>query len=333
MQKVVSTIFFTLCSNNYLPFALSLGQSIKTFDPKARFVIGLVDQFDVQIDYSLWREFEFLPCFDLGYPEFAEMLSRYNIIEFNTAVKPFYFEYLFDQNPSVTEIFYLDPDLFFYQQPNLMVSEFQAADILLTPNLIYTQAQPSTGELASLRHGMYNLGFMGLKRSEESLRLISWWKERLIEHCRIDKCWGIFVDQKWMDLAPLFFDRIKLVKHPGWNMAWWNFNERKLIRNASGYAVNEPGVPLLFFHFSGFKPEKAHLTERVVTREFEEAENQALVDLYTTYRKALLDNDYERLSRIKPSLTFREVPNSSWNKFGRKLKSKTTNAIYKIFGV
>lgn len=327
------SIYFTLCSNNYLPFALSLGQSINTFDPQARFVIGLVDKLDKQIDYSLWDEFEFIPCFDLGYPEFQGMLSRYNIIEFNTAVKPFYFEYLFDKNPSVTEIFYLDPDLFFYQHPNLMRSEFQDADILLTPNLIYTQSQASTGELASLRHGMYNLGFLGLRRSVESLRLISWWKERLIEHCRIDKCWGIFVDQKWMDLAPLFFDRIKLVKHPGWNMAWWNFNERKLVQNSSGYWVNTQDQPLVFFHFSGFKPENSHLTERVLTKEFEEAENQALSSLYAAYREVLLKNDYEKLSRINPSLQFREVPNSYWNRLGRSLKSKTLNAINKIFRV
>lgn len=328
-----TTIYFTLCSNNYLPFAHCLGQSIKAFDPQARFVIGLVDKLDAQINYSLLEEFEILPCFDLGYSEFQGMLSRYNIIEFNTAVKPFYFSYLFDKNPSVTEIFYLDPDLFFYQNPNLMLSEFQDADILLTPNLIYTQAQPSTGELASLRHGMYNLGFLGLRRSEEALRLISWWKERLIEHCRIDKCWGIFVDQKWMDLAPLFFDRIKLVKHPGWNMAWWNFNERKLIQNASGYSVNKREVPLVFFHFSGFKPEKSYLTERIVSQEFQEAKNQALASLYAKYRVDLLRNDYEKISQIKPSLHFREEPNTSWNRLGRTLKSKTVNAIYKVFGV
>lgn len=274
-------------------------------------MIGLVDQLDPHIDYSAWKEFEFLPCFDLGYPEFESMLSRYNIIEFNTAVKPFYFEYLFAKYPEVDRIYYLDPDLYFYQSPKLMDQEWSEAEILLTPNLIYTTPKPSTGELASLRHGMYNLGFIGLKRGAEPFRLIRWWKERLKEHCRIDKCYGIFVDQKWMDLAPLFFDKIKSVKHPGWNMAWWNFSERKLLQTPEGYAVNQEETPLVFFHFSGFKPEKSHLTERLITDEFREAESGVLAILYTNYRDFLLGADYENLSKIQPGLDFRVSQNDS----------------------
>lgn len=329
----MSSLYLTLCSNNYLPFALSLGYSLKALEPETKLVIGLVDRLNPQIDYSAWKEFEFLPCFDLGYPDFESMLSRYNIIEFNTAVKPFYFEYLFSKYPEVDRIYYLDPDLFFYQSPQVMDGECGEAEILLTPNLIYTTPKPAIGELASLRHGMYNLGFIGLKRGAESFRLIQWWKERLKEHCRIDKCYGIFVDQKWMDLAPLFFERIKSVKHPGWNMAWWNFSERKLLQTPEGYAVNQPETPLVFFHFSGFKPEKSQLTERLLTEEFKEAENAALAELYESYRNQLLTHGYEFLSQIKPGLIFKEAPNSPWNQLGKKLKSKMTNAIYRIFGV
>ena len=329
----MKSIYFTLCSNNYLPFALSLWKSLKQFEPETKLVIGLVDRLYPQIDYSAWREIQFLPCFDLGYPEFESMLARYNIIEFNTAVKPFYFEYLFAKFPKINQIYYLDPDLCFYQSPKVMNQEWGNAEILLTPNLIYTTPKPSTGELASLRHGMYNLGFIGLKRGVESFRLIQWWKERLKEHCRIDKCYGIFVDQKWMDLAPLFFDKIKLVKHPGWNMAWWNFSERKLLKTPTGYSVNQADTHLVFFHFSGFKPEKSHLTERLITEEFKEAESEALAELYKAYRHLLLTHGYEVLSKIKPSLSFKEHPNSAWNQLGRRLKSKMTNAIFRIFRV
>ncbi|MFC5190302.1 hypothetical protein ACFPIK_00880 [Algoriphagus aquatilis] len=329
----MSSIYFTLCSNNYLPFAFTLGKSLKELESDVKLVIGLADRVNVNIDYSVWNEFDFLPCFDLGYPDFESMLARYNIIEFNTAIKPFYFEYLFAKYPEVDQIYYLDPDLCFYQSPKLMDQEWSEAEILLTPNLIYTTPKPSTGELASLRHGMYNLGFIGLKRGTESFRLIQWWKERLKEHCRIDKCYGIFVDQKWMDLAPLFFDKIKSVKHPGWNMAWWNFSERKLLQTSEGYSVNQADTPLVFFHFSGFKPEKSHLTERLLTDEFKEAENAALATLYQSYRNQLLENGYEVLSQIKPSLSFKEALNSPWNRLGRKLKSKMTNAIYRIFAV
>lgn len=329
----MKSLYFTLCSNNYLPFAVTLGKSIRQFLPDSKIIVGLVDLIDPKIDYSSLGDSEFLPCFDIGYLEFESMLSRYNIIEFNTAVKPFYFEYLFAKYPEADLIYYLDPDLYFYQSPKVLDREWGDAEILLTPNLIYTTIKPSTGELASLRHGMNNLGFIGLKRGDEAFRLIHWWKERLKEHCRIDKCFGIFVDQKWMDLAPLFFDKIKSVKHPGWNMAWWNFSERKLYQISGGYVVNQPETPLVFFHFSGFKPEKSNLTERLLTEEFKEPENTALANLFESYRIQLLTHSYEFLSKIKPGLKFKEVPNSPRNKLGRQLKSKITNVIYRIFGI
>lgn len=329
-----SIIYFTLCSNNYLPFALSLAKSVKGFLPHSNFIIGLVDRLDPNINYDFDLDIEILPCFDLGYDEFHSMLKGYNVIEFNTAVKPFYFEYLFKMNSRVDKIYYLDPDLFFYQSP-LILEEFwdEGDSIQLTPNLLYLPQKIVRGELASLKHGYNNLGYIGMKRGVETDQIISWWKTRLTTHCTLDKCRGIFVDQKWMDLAPLFFKGIKSIKHPGWNMAWWNLSERNLGKDQVGYFVNKPESRLLFFHFSGFKPGKEIMTERILSGEFDMESEGNLKELFTDYEKNLLDNDFQYLSKISPLLKFYETPNQFHHKVGRKLKSKITNAIYRLFGV
>lgn len=324
---------FTLCSNNYLAHAASLGKSILGFDPEVKFIIGLVDQRDPLIDYTAFSDFELIPCFDLGYGEFEEMLARYNIIEFNTAVKPFYFEFLFRTRPEIDRIYYIDPDIILYLPIDRLDQEWGDAEILLTPNLVYLPEKTSTGELASLRHGINNLGFIGIKRGEEGFRFIDWWKERLREHCKIDKCFGVFVDQKWVDLAPLFFDKIKSVKHPGWNMAWWNLSERKLLKTESRYAVNSPDIPLVFYHFSGFKPEQLSMTERLKSEEFTMDPNSELKGLFDDYRNTLLKNGYGTLSKMKPQLQFYQEPNTLWIRIGKKIKSISTNAIYRIFKV
>lgn len=101
----MNKIYFTLCSNNYLAHAATLGKSIKQYDQESKFIIGLVDKKDSTIDYGQFSYFEIIPCFDLGYSEFTEMLVHYNIIEFNTAVKPYYFEYLFRTRPEVDRIY------------------------------------------------------------------------------------------------------------------------------------------------------------------------------------------------------------------------------------
>jgi hypothetical protein len=207
------------------------------------------------------------------------------------------------------------------------------AEILLTPNLIYTTPKPSTGELASLRHGMYNLGFIGLRRGKESFRLIQWWKERLKEHCRIDKCHGIFVDQKWIDLAPLFFDKIKPVKHPGWNMAWWNFSERKLQKTTDKFAVNNPQTPLVFFHFSGFKPGISKITERILSHDINKELEEVLIEIFKDYESLLIKNGYQDFKAKKPILKFKEQSNPLKNTLRSRVKSKIKTIIKSIFHV
>ncbi len=85
--------FFTLCSNNYLAQAQVLGNSLKQFHPESNFIIGLVDEKIKEIDYSR-IPFEVLPVSSIE-PKLDELLTKYDIIELNTCIKPAMFEYLF----------------------------------------------------------------------------------------------------------------------------------------------------------------------------------------------------------------------------------------------
>jgi len=300
----LNSIVFTLCSNNYLPFAKALGDSLLKSQLDVKFIIGLVDMLDPQVDYSFSSKFEILPCFDIGYPEFQGMLERYNIIEFNTAVKPFYFEYLFQTYPEVERIYYIDPDIYFYKGFEKLDQILKRSNIVLTPMITDPGKDSQFDELIVLRHGMFNLGFIGIKRSEESFRFINWWKLRLEKYCLIDKARGIFVDQKWIDLAPLFFEGIYVLKHKGYNMAWWNFNERNLIEKNGHFYVNSEKYSLAFFHFSGFKPGSNSITGRSGESRFGYAALPELRILGQKYEVELLKNGYNFLSTIQPSLKF-----------------------------
>jgi hypothetical protein len=66
-------------------------------------------------------------------------------------------------------------------------------------------------------------------------------------YCYVDVQHGVFVDQKWIDLACSFFD-IRVLRDVGYNVANWNVSKRKLAHTADGVRVN--GRPLVFFHFS-----------------------------------------------------------------------------------
>lgn len=298
------SIFFTLCSNNYLAQAKTLGESVLEFYPKSNFVIGLVDYRDDSIDYSSFEGMKIIGFDEIGYPEIEDMLGRYNVIEFNTSVKPFYIEYLWRHYGEEHQVLYLDPDIVIFRPLDHVFSALELNSVVLTPMFSMVTEKTSLDELVALRHGMFNLGFIALKYSEQSMKLVKWWKERLTTHCLIDKPRGIFVDQKWMDLAPLLFDEVFTLKHPGYNMAWWNFAERRLLELGDDYAVNDPGHLLYFFHFSGFKPDSDSITGRSKEENFSYQARPELRSLGKCYANQLIKNGYYRLAKVKPSLIF-----------------------------
>ncbi len=46
------TIAFTICSNNYLAHAKTVGDSYLKYHPNNKFIIGLVDKLQDEYDYS-----------------------------------------------------------------------------------------------------------------------------------------------------------------------------------------------------------------------------------------------------------------------------------------
>ncbi len=297
-------IFFSLCSNNYLAQAKTLGDSILKFYPDSKFTIGLVDYLDDQIDYSFFAGMDILPFYQLDFSDFEDMLTRYNVIEFNTAVKPFYIDYLWRKYGTDSRIIYLDPDILLYRPLDHVTNALKSHDVILTPMFCEVQTMTSLDELVALRHGMFNLGFIALKYSGESGRFVQWWKERLRTHCLIDKPRGIFVDQKWIDLAPMLFDEIFILKHLGYNMAWWNFSERKLLDLGTEFGVNQPDQHLYFFHFSGFKPRSEYITGRSGERQFAFENRPELKRLAEEYSVMILENKYNFFNNLKPKVEF-----------------------------
>jgi hypothetical protein len=102
-----------------------------------------------------------------------------------------------------------------------------------------------------MRVGIYNLGFVGVGATAEARAVLEWLTRRLRYQCISDPSAGLFVDQKFFDLAPGFIDRIQILRDPRYNVAYWNLAQRRLTQNGEGWRVD--GQDLGFFHFSGFE--------------------------------------------------------------------------------
>ena len=294
---------FTLCSTNYLAHAKALGHSLTQHNPGYHFVIGLVDRRSTDIQPSFWHPFELIPAEDVGIPGFVDMIARYDVVELNTAVKPFYIDYLYRRDPSVEAVIYLDPDIVVYASLTSLADTLRDHSIIVTPHsCTYDDSETAMYyEQGMLRAGIYNLGFLATGRSNNTGALLQWWQHRLKEHCYYAPGTGIFVDQLWMTLAPVYFD-VYVEKNPGYNMCYWNHFERRLSQGGGRYIVNGKH-DLVFYHFSSYSPDTPEqVTARAKSRTASFSERPDLRPLYDDYRRRLLANGYEAVRSMKYAL-------------------------------
>lgn len=233
----------------------------------------------------------------LGIEDLEKMVRTYSIVELLTSVKPFYIHWLFNNFKEAESIVYFDPDIMIFQPLNSLEKSLQSFDIILTPHFTkpYNDNYLPT-ELHVMQTGVFNLGFIAVKRSENSFNMLSWWKSRLKNQCLIDLSRGLFVDQLWANLIPAYFNKVLIEKHPGYNMAHWNFHERNLTLGNEVYYVNS--MPLIFFHFSHYSPLNPNSIASHHNR-FSFETRTDLVDIYNLYKASLLKYNYNELRKVK----------------------------------
>ncbi len=225
---------------------------------------------------------------DLGIPGFDVMMLRYTVLELSTAVKPFLLAYLLEQYDRVC---YFDPDIYFYHPTDEIWEALEHNAIVLTPHLtgpLDDGAMPD--EPYIMKAGVYNLGFIGLSRHPQTAEFLDWWQSKMFKRCIVAVEEGLFVDQRWVDLVPGRFSSVYIHRDPGCNVAYWNLYHRHVTLENGKYMVN--GVPLKFYHFSGFSPEHPHTLSKHQTR-YELDDLPVVKRLFEDYAERLRANGYD----------------------------------------
>lgn len=270
--------YFTICARNYLAYALTLRASIEAIDADARFFIFLSDD---PIDDNDIPRGEILSILDLEIENIEELKFKYNILELSTAIKPSCFLYLLETKAFDSAI-YLDPDI----QVFAPLKEVEKAlgtgtSCVLTPHLLEPlDDELSPTDLDVLITGTFNLGFAAFSRSAEAIDFIRWWERRVNTHCFVDLQNGLFVDQKFVEFAPSFIQNLEIIRHPGYNVAYWNLANRTMRLNDEQVEVN--GKPLIFFHFSGVVPENSDVLSKHQNR-FKATDDPLLAKIVRAY--------------------------------------------------
>lgn len=242
---------FTSAAGNYLPKVRVLFETVRAHHPDWTCHLALADapQAADALAPAAPDEVHLIP--DLEVPRWKAWAFSHSLMELATAIKPLLLRKLLARADCDAAI-YLDPDVAVFSPLDDVVAALDRADLLLTPH----QTEPETtlhgviaNEICTLQHGVYNLGFVGVAARDQGRAFADWWARRCYQFCRADIPNGVFTDQRWIDLAPGFFDRTEILRAPRLNVAPWNLSTRRLAGRAPD-ALTVDGCPLGFFHFS-----------------------------------------------------------------------------------
>ncbi|MGQ9368523.1 hypothetical protein [Azospirillum sp. ST 5-10] len=253
---------FTSIAPNYLPKARVLARSVRRWLPEARIHLALVDGWPADLDPAAepFDEIHTLDAMaaaglaaDVMPNGFRPWVFIHTLVELSTAVKGFMVQRLLER-PGCAKVLYFDPDIALFARPDPVLDALERHDLVLTPHACEPEETIQAihdNELVAMRHGIFNLGFVGVANRPEGRRFAAFWRHRLEHFCFDDVPAGLFTDQKWLDHAPAYFSTTGVLRHPGLNVSTWNLTHRS-VEGAVGGALTVNGQPLVFYHFTGF---------------------------------------------------------------------------------
>ncbi len=286
---------FTISSNNYLGMTRVFAESYLEHHPGATVYVCLVDTLDSRVPYDDFP-FEIILAHELDIPAFRNFAFRYDILELNTAVKPFVIKYLRDVR-GLDRVFYFDPDILVHDRLAGLEKALSEHLAVLTPHLtkpLDNVCRPPERVIGMC--GIYNLGFLGLRLDDSTATFLDWWCDRLYRFCINDLSNGMFVDQSWMDFAPAYLASVAIVRDPIYNIAYWNLPHRFPMNVDDYWAVD--GNRVGFFHFSGVDLKQIDVISK----------HQDRLDLWSRPELRPLFEHYAGLVRASGQYELRSLP-------------------------
>ncbi|OJV08322.1 MAG: hypothetical protein BGO12_19600 [Verrucomicrobia bacterium 61-8] len=236
--------FCTYADHRFLPRALALVDSLRKsgddfrlwflcLSPECHERLGRLG--DANIEAVNLEELE---AFDPALLAVKPERSRAEYIFTLTAA---WMVFLFERHPQIDLLTYLDADLYFFGNYEAVFAELGDAAI----GIIEHRHAPDSERL---QYGRFNVGWVSIRRDEDGLGCVRRWREQCIEWCHDRVEDGKFGDQKYLDEWPERYRGVKIIDHPGANLAPWNLGRHKV--GGTLALPTADGRPVLFYHFT-----------------------------------------------------------------------------------
>ncbi len=168
------------------------------------------------------------------------------------------------------KIVVLDNDMDLYAPLDDLYAMLEQYNAIVTPHCL--APLPNDGQQPSnesiVLAGNYNAGFFACRNTEETREFLKYWHAQTTLKPRLIPQEGHFAEQGWLRFIGDYMSGVKILRHPGYNVAYWNVHQRDLKRIDGKWKVGD--ATLFLYHFSGLDfahPEKlsVHQSRHVAT--------------------------------------------------------------------
>ncbi len=243
--------FCTIITENYLPYAIALFQSLQQQDANAILSVLIVDGSIRSTENEFPEGLNIVNKHELsGVPFSSEIEKKYfnprKNDRYRWSMKPVFLNFLISKG--FKKVIYLDSDLYFFSSYQFLFDYLDKHTAILTP---HWRSLDVSGDLKDFTNnytnGFFNGGFVGV--NENATELLIWWAKMCYHKCERNYSKCLYDDQGYLSLFPLIDENVKIIHHRGCNVASWNDIENKRI-NVNGEIKINGKYPIVFIHFS-----------------------------------------------------------------------------------
>jgi hypothetical protein len=214
--------FCTISTKSHLFKSIAVSDSLEKYGFET---INLVVDCEYIDEKTIFEKKNCLTINDLPQSDVKLILSKYGAHsdKLRWSLKPVLIKYLLETK--YEKVIYVDNDIYFFSSPFTLIEKLNYSNILLTPHFYSTDQKKNQNWFeANFRVGLFNAGFIGANKS--AIPMLDWWKDCCIYNIKKSYWRGLYDDQKYLDLVPVLFDNVEIVKDTGCNLAGWNYKNR-----------------------------------------------------------------------------------------------------------
>lgn len=278
VEQEFDTAFICICSEEYLAYYKQLYNSLKTHAPQHRQILyfwgqNFPNEYDKVVDLR-----QLVPGCNLN----TELVVTpgYNKLETICSLRARVVLDAFEKG--YQKVIFLGAKVEFFKYPRKMINHLDDHSAVVTPHILEPLPEdglfPANASVSFTGH--ISTDVIGFRNSPEIIRFLTWQDEIMKTKCKTTA--QTYLDQSWLNFLPFFVDNVKVLRDPGYNVAYWCYYER-----------NIPIEDIICFQYSGIDLDHPELISKYQNRHIATEEFLKFLQNYTNrinecYEKKIL---------------------------------------------